>query len=135
LFPAILIFLLLLISACSPPSRDIPGKGLMKPSQLVSLLVEMHYYEGIFEVHRDYTGFMPGIGADTLDFYHRIFEKHGIDRETFKDVMTYYSHNAVEFELIYNKVVDELNKRMTDAEMEMYKQTEEIYPPGHIPDP
>ncbi len=119
-FPALLYTLFIvifLISGCSSHPKGPPGKGIMNQNSFVDLLVDIHFYEGVYSATESITSYHPDMSHDSVDYYQGIFEKHGVTREEFKKSLDYYSYNPSQFERLYNRVIDELNKKMSEAEM------------------
>jgi hypothetical protein len=112
LLPALLV---LLLAACTSHPLGPPGKGVLKSRQFADLLVDMHYMESVFELNSNFNYYNPDM--DSLDFYTPIFEKHGVTREVFIKSMEYYAYNPPQFEALYTKVLDELAKRASEAEL------------------
>jgi hypothetical protein len=106
----------LLLASCSSHPKGPPGKGILRDNDLVDLLVEMHYMENIFSVATDYYTYTPG-KYDTLDYYQELFDKYGITRADFERTLEYYSFHPPRFEILYNRVVDELSRMLTETEM------------------
>lgn len=76
--------------------------------RLTELRVKRDSSEQIFEVYEE-----------------KIFEKHGIDKETYKKSMTYYYDHPQGLEKIYETVLDSLNlweTRLKEAEKEASKE-------------
>ena len=119
-FPALLYTLFIVIfmvSGCSSHPKGPPAKGVISQNRFVDLLVDIHFYEGVFISIEDMASYQRDINHDTVDYYQGIFEKHGVTREQFKKSFNYYSYNPSQFERLYNRVIDELNRRMSEAEM------------------
>jgi hypothetical protein len=111
---------LVVICGCSSHPAGPPGKDVLGSDQFVNLLIDMHYYEGVYSVSGNIGNYRPG-GiriTDSLDFYQPVLDRHGVGRAEFKKSMEYYSFNPSQFEAIYDRVVDELNRRLMEAEME-----------------
>lgn len=106
-----------LIAACSSHPQGPPRDGILKADEFAGVLVDMHYYDGVFAVTGG-SSYMSQSEADSLDFYREVLEKHGIGREEFRKTLTYYSYNPEQFEEIYNRVMDELSRKLAEAEME-----------------
>ena len=124
LVSAVFILIVSLITACASHPQGPPPKGVLKENRLVDLLVDMHYYESVYSITGHISGFRSEHGADTLDLYQPVLDKHGIGREQFVETMRYYSFNPPQFEALYNRVVDEINRRHTMAQMELYEEPE-----------
>ncbi len=119
-FPVLLYSLFIvifLISGCSSHPKGPPGKGIINQDRFVDLLVDIHFYEGVYSVTESITTHHRDMSHDTVDFYQGIFEKHGVTREEFQKSFNYYSYSPSQFEKLYTRVIDELNKRMSEAEM------------------
>ncbi len=111
------IVMIVLLAACSSHPQGPPGKGVLRGDRLVDLLVDMHYFEGVYTISNMSVS-RHDMGADSLDYYLPVLEMHGVGREEFRKTMEYYSYNPPQFEALYNRVVDELNRRLSDAEIE-----------------
>ncbi len=111
------ILLVSLLAACSSHPLGPPEEGVMPEDRFVDLLIDVHYYEGVLEVSGPTSGYRPELRTDSIDFYRQVFDLHGVTREEFSKTMDYYSFNPPQFEAIYTRVVDELNKRLMEAEM------------------
>ncbi len=118
IFHIVLLFsLIALIAACSSHPKGPPGRDVMRQSDFIDLLVDMHYYEGIYSVTGSVTSYISNPEEDTVDFYGPVLQKHGVTRESFRKSLDYYSYNPPQFEMIYNRVIDELSRRLAKAEM------------------
>lgn len=119
-FPALLYTLFIVIfmvSGCSSHPKGPPAKGVIGQNRFVDLLVDIHFYEGVFTVTEDMASYQRDMSHDTVDYYQGIFEKHGVTREQFTKSFNYYSYNPSQFERLYNRVIDELSRRVSEAEM------------------
>lgn len=125
--------IIILSPACSSHPKGPPREGVLRESRMVALLVDLHYFEGIYTVTGGSTGYWADKSADSLDFYHEVFASHGTGREEFKKSLEYYSYNPEQFEQLYNRVVDELSKRLTEAEMEEPEVPETTLSPAGVP--
>lgn len=117
IIPASVLFLLFLNHSCTSHPQGPPGKGILKENQLVDLLVDMHYIEGMYAVAGITPEYIPSREADTVDFYKNTLDKHNVTREDFARSLNYYSRNPGQFEDIYTRVMDILNKRLSEAEI------------------
>lgn len=97
----------------------------MRQSDFTDLLVDMHYYEGIYAVTGSVTSYVNDPEEDTLDFYGPVLQKHGVTKEIFRKSLDYYSYNPPQFEMIYNRVIDELSRRLAESEMALEEQPQE----------
>jgi hypothetical protein len=107
-------------SGCSSHPAGPPGKDVLRTDQFVNLLIDMHYFEGIYTLSGNIGHYRPGgrMITDSLDFYQPVLDMHGVGRAEFKKSMEYYSFNPSQFEAIYDRVVDELNRRLIEADMQ-----------------
>lgn len=112
------VLLLLILSSCSSHPVGPPGKGIMKEQDFIDLLIDVHYFEGVYSVTGSIEAHVPSPESESVDFYHAIFERHGVTREIFENSLNYYSYDPVKLEVIYNKVVEELSRRLAEVEME-----------------
>ena len=121
---------MLLLNACSSHPLGPPGKDILKPKQFADLLVELHFYEGLYSISGGGYDYRESLWSDSMDLYKPVLEKYGIGREEFVKTLEYYSYNPVQFELIYNEVVEELSRRLNEAEMEEYERPDTYIQPG-----
>jgi hypothetical protein len=112
-----LFIVIFLISGCSSHPKGPPGKGIMNKNSFVDLLVDIHFYEGVYSATEGITSYHPDMSHDTVDYYQGIFEKHGVTREEFQKSLNYYSYSPSQFERLYTRVIDELNIKMSEAEI------------------
>lgn len=107
-------------SGCSSHPAGHPGKDVLKPDQFVDLLIDMHYFEGVYTLSEDFGNYRPGgkMATDSIDFYQPVLDLHGVGRTEFKKSMEYYSFIPSQFEAIYDRVVDELTRRLREADMQ-----------------
>ncbi len=112
-----LFIVIFLISGCSSHPKGPPGKGIISQDRFVDLLVDIHFYEGVYTVKAGVTEYNPNISEDSLDYYQGIFEKHGTTRDEFRKSLDYYSYDPNRLEKLYTRVIDYLNIKMSEAEM------------------
>lgn len=83
-------------------------KGVLSIDEMAAILIDVHLAEGKIDVLRLY--------GDTakLVFNHfekQIFEKHQVDRDSYKKSFAYHLDNVNTLDQIYSRVVDSLNVR------------------------
>jgi hypothetical protein len=115
-----LFSLALIMTCCTSHPKGPPGKGILGADEFIDLLVDIHYYEGVFSITDGPTSFRPDgrMASDTIDFYQPVLDRHGITREKFQMTINYYSYHPARFEAIYTRVIDRLSKKLHDAEIE-----------------
>lgn len=118
---AAMLLILFFAAACSSHPHGPPRQGVMKSDRFVELLVDLHYADGLYDGIIDIFSYVQNPEHDTLDFYRQVYEKYDINREIFNKTMKYYSHNPFQFEAIYDRVVDKLNKRMMMEQEELFR--------------
>ncbi len=125
-YPVLASFFILiaLFAACSSHPKGPPGKDVMKPEKLIDLLADLHYYEGIFEMSFSFSTYLIDFNLDSLDLYQKLFDKHGVERNKFRNSLYYYSYDPALFESLYDRVVNELNRRIIETELEIQLQAE-----------
>ncbi len=106
-----ILFLALLATACSTNPKGPRGKDIIPPEELIDLLADLHYYDGIITHHND---MIDNRDSDSIDLYAEIFSKHGVDRFQFEKSMNYYAFDPANFERMYEQVVEILNRRQTE---------------------
>lgn len=106
---AVFTLIILGAAACSTNPQGPPGKDIIPPDDLVDLLSDLHYYDGVISHYNDIID-----NGDTIDFYAEIFSKHGVDKLRFERSMNYYAFDPVNFERMYEQVVEKLNRRQSE---------------------
>jgi len=90
------------ISAC----KESKPKDIIPKDKMTNILLDVYIGEGkisALSVKRDSS-------LAIFDVYEgRIFEKHQVERETYKKSLSYYYDHPMELEEIYNSVMDSLN--------------------------
>jgi hypothetical protein len=112
--------LTLIMTGCTSHPKGPPGEGILGADKFIDLLVDIHYYEGVFTIIDGPTNFRADgrMASDTIDFYQPVLDRHGITREEFQMTINYYSYHPTRFEAIYTRVIDRLSKKLHDAEIE-----------------
>ncbi len=101
--------ILIVVAACSTNPLGPPGKDIIPPDDLVNLLTDLHYFDGVISHHNDILD-----KSDSIDYYSEIFSKHGVDRIQFEKSMNYYAFDPANFERMYEQVVEKLNRRQSE---------------------
>ncbi len=92
-----------------------PGKGILNPAQMVSLLTDIHIVDGrmYVVVQNPDTLYLKGLGR-----YLYVFKQHHTDSAQFKNSLNYYSNNPADLSVIYDSVgsklkfkIDSLNNK------------------------
>ena len=100
----IIIISSLLFSFCTKKT----SKPIIPREDLVSILIDLQKIDGlltIYKVRKEYEDY------DKKEIYNEVFEQRGYTREQFDTTIKYYSKNKLlEFERIFEEVVDELNR-------------------------
>ena len=78
--------------------------GVMSRREMRSFLVDYHLLEGVFLAQRIVEE------AEKDNYYHALFEKHGITKADFDSSLVYYTRNPKVFERIYNGVTNDLDE-------------------------
>ncbi len=107
----LLVALILLFAGCSTNPKGPRGYNIIPPGEMIDLLADLHYYDGLISQNDEITA---GVDKDSTDLYRFIFEKHGVDRLKFEKSMNYYAFEPGNFERMYAEVIEKLNKRQTE---------------------
>jgi hypothetical protein len=106
--------IVLIIASCSKKP-----KNLISKNKMADILIDARFINGATGVNRKT---MEDYGAD-LDSY--IYEKYGIDSLQFATSSNYYSENVKDYEEIFGKVIDSLEKLKTALKTLEEKETKE----------
>jgi hypothetical protein len=98
----------LIFSACSGPQSNMVGE-YMPFDTMVQVMADIHVIEA-----KTNLGKSKGIeeGKQNLyNDYEQVFFNHGITQKKFEDSYKYYSSDPPLFNTLFEKVIEELNKR------------------------
>ncbi|MFC2087252.1 DUF4296 domain-containing protein [Bacteroidota bacterium] len=98
------IVLFILFISCDTARRN---EGLIPRDDFIQIIVEMHIIEGLFQTRQVREQFNQKYYTFYIDDY---FESKKYTREQFEKTIEYYAENFVEYNLIYDKVIEELSK-------------------------
>jgi len=101
----VLLFMLLIFS-CNNSKMKIP-EGILKPSELAPLLVDIHLIDGILHQQKM---IREDKEDSAFNYYPAILKKHGISRMMFDSTILFYTQYPEEFSKIYDEVLEDLSK-------------------------
>jgi hypothetical protein len=113
------LLILLLFVGCINNIPELP-KGYLQPDKMGDVLLDMHLIEGA----RSGTLVM-GDTNKLPDYYARIYAKHGVDEQTFKESMYWYTKHPELLKKIYEKVVIDLTKIETEVKQNIKNTADE----------
>ncbi len=88
--------------------------GVMSRREMRSFLVDYYLLEGVLSAQRIMEE------AEKDNYYHALFEKHGITKADFDSSLVYYTRNPKVFERIYNGVTNDLDEIKADVSSGKY---------------
>lgn len=92
--------------SCNQSKLKIPD-GILNPSELVPLLIDIHIADGFLHQQR----FNRQAKEDSAyNYYSSILKKHGITRPIFDSTIFFYTQNPEDFSKIYDEVLEILSK-------------------------
>ncbi len=110
----ILIFVIILIASCG---RKV--KAPLNREEFTNLLIDVHFIDGILGVE----GYSKARGSlEYQKYYNSIFNKYGITSADFDSCIVIYSQNLIEYEKIYQVVVDSLNQFKSGYDLELQEK-------------
>ncbi|MCA1763944.1 MAG: DUF4296 domain-containing protein [Flavobacteriales bacterium] len=116
-----ILALVFFLMACGEDKPEKP-EGIMSSDEFTALMIDVQLIEGIraqrIEVSENKGQAEAFLYADVLD-------KHGISREEFEKIFAYYMENPRSMELIYEQVLDSLNKLDSDIKQEFTREMKE----------
>ena len=99
-----------LLFACTNSKKYIPADILDK-SIFQSSLKDIHLAQASYELNKK-KGEEYANTQLKISFLH-VYEKYGISKKSFEEALYYYSENAEELELMYIKILEQLNSEKT----------------------
>lgn len=111
LYSIIPIFIFFLF-ACNSENKKEKMEVIPK-KELIPILVDMHKVDGalsVYRIRREYRFY------DKKKIYDVVLAQHNTTREQFNYSLEYYSEDLEEFELIFEKVIEELSKLENPAD-------------------
>lgn len=103
-----LFALLLFLSACGGPQSNMAGE-YMPFDTMVQVMADIHVIEAKTNLGRS-KGIEEG-KQNLYNDYEQVFFNHGITQKKFEDSYKYYSSDPPLFNTLFEKVIEELNKR------------------------
>lgn len=101
---------IILFTNCSDPTEIIIPNDIIPEEQMIGVLVDMHLIEG-GKVGRKMMG-------DTLvvdEYFYKVYKKHEIDKSLFDKSFKFYSGHPKLMDVLYEKVIEELNHKQKSA--------------------
>lgn len=106
----VIFAMIVFLSACSTEEPDKP-EGVLNADQFTALMIDVQLVEGI-RAQRIEVSDKKGKAESFL--YAEVFDKHGVSRYEFEITYAYYMKNPKRMEVIYEQVLDSLNKLDAD---------------------
>ncbi len=105
------LFLVLFLSACQSQEVDqeIPPAPLSQ-EKAVPLLVEIHIAEAAVKSNKLKKDSLLNYSLEEL--YTFVFEKHGMNQESFDELMDYYHQYPEVYETVYEEVTQKLETQL-----------------------
>lgn len=104
-----IIALLALFAACGEDKTDVP-KEYIQLDTMVQVMADMHVIEAKSNLGRA-KGLEEGKQMLVND-YEQVFYNHNLQQKRFEDSYKFYSGKPELFNLLFEKVIEELNRRM-----------------------
>lgn len=119
-----LLILILLLAACDNNNK----KGLVQENKLVKILADIHIADAV-SFSSDYKNSFRR--TDSVTYYESILRKYNITRRQFDSTIAWYSANPVEYDKVYEKVLNRLNRMQAEV-MEQMKNDSLKPPVGNL---
>ncbi|NEN24941.1 DUF4296 domain-containing protein [Cryomorpha ignava] len=103
-----LFFAVLLVSCGGDKEVEIP-EGLIDSNTFTAIMIDVQLTEGM-NTQKNYVRNNSSNDQAGADPYTPIFKKHGVNAEEFRRTYDFYSRNPRKMEMIYEQVLDSLNK-------------------------
>ena len=100
------LFFVLILSACT--ERVPKPKPFLSEKKMVELLTEMHLLEVALQQvqHSNPHLSLDSLQSYTITAYNELFEKHGLNQESFEANLYYHTYYSRNLENIYVKIHD-----------------------------
>jgi len=106
-----IIIFALLLSGCIDRKAVLPD-GYISQGQMVEIMTDIHLVEGA----RSGTLLLGDTNA-LPDYYARIYQKHHVTEDNFKQSFAWYAQNPEELKIVYEKVLVNLSKLEEEVKM------------------
>lgn len=114
--------LLFVLSACDRNDVDFE---ILPEKKMVDILVEIHLHEAASEAFG--RGIPDSVRIEVLSAYDKIFEKHGVSFSLFEKNFNYYLfYRLDDLDLLYQRVIDELNVIEAQVQVQQERNKPEI---------
>jgi hypothetical protein len=110
-FSLLAFSLLLLVSACSKNSSDLP-EGILTDSVMTELIVDFSLVDAAYSVSLTSLT-LPRFKKEL--FYEEIVKKHGTTRKQFVESLDYYAQHSKQLQQIYENALKEMSRRQAEA--------------------
>lgn len=107
-----------LISACKKKAEK---PDFINQENFINMLIDIHITDASMSennIYRSGNNYRPSY------YYNSIYSKYNLDKQKFDSVIGYYTANLDEFETVYEKVIDSLNRLETKLKIELSKSKE-----------
>ena len=101
---AIILLIMIAFVGCRP-------RGVLSQHKMRSVLYDLHRTDGILQQ----AGYTYGHDEDLNAYYEAVLEKHGVTQAQFDSSLVWYTANPNRFQLIYPKVVQQLEHDVESA--------------------
>jgi len=99
----VILAILLIGISCSRPGK----KYIIPENQLVKILADIHIADAISFSNKYREKFHNN---DSITYYEKLFIKYNVTRSQFDSTIALYSGNPDKYDLLYDKVLDRLNR-------------------------
>ncbi len=100
---------LLLLVGCGNPGKMKVPEAYIQPNKMVEVLVDVHLIEGARSGND-----IQGDSLQVDDYYKAVFVKHQISEENFRESFHFYSKHPLEFEKMFDQVIESIAKLETN---------------------
>lgn len=100
------LFVFLIFMACGEEKNERPEK-ILSQHDMALVIADIQLVESVKRIITNEFDF----NGDSVDVYSPVFEQYGINRETFRESMRYYTQNPDQMEEIYQEVLVILSEK------------------------
>lgn len=119
----LLMCFLVLVSCGGEDKLPKPPEGVPEPDKMEEILYDVQIVEAIYQRGGKAS---KGEGRGEAEkLYQRVYEKHGIDEETFKRSYDWYVRHPKMINDMYDRILERMSEEQTLLEEELSEEEEE----------
>jgi hypothetical protein len=119
---AIVVFLMIsgamVFTGCKQKPEARPGEKILPDTTMIAVMTDMYLVEGVM-IQLEYI--QQKEQGSAVPYYNAIYQKYGVDRESFIKSLEYYTEDPEHLDRIYDRVIQNLGKKQLELRKEEEK--------------